>query len=118
MHRKATPRPFKRAGLHRLACFCGNYAYGTVAALERHGLPVCPCGERLEPERLELALELGLDELPVVREFYRRTHRKTMAQSRTRAPTLRGFVGLRVDGGARAGRDQRGATCPSSWRAV
>lgn len=73
-------RPFSRKGLHRLRCDCGNYTYGTVSALERYGLPVCPCGETFEPERLELALELGV-QTPVVAEYSRRVAAKTLAQS-------------------------------------
>lgn len=51
---------FKRSGLHKLECPCGAYVYATVAALERHGLPRCACGESFAPERLELAGMLGV----------------------------------------------------------
>jgi hypothetical protein len=62
--------PFKRAGLHKLTCpECPGYAYVTVAMLETIGYPVCPCGRDLEPERLELALLLGRDDLPIVRAY-------------------------------------------------
>jgi hypothetical protein len=39
-------KPFKRAGLHKLECSCGNYAYATVAALEAHGLPCARVARR------------------------------------------------------------------------
>jgi hypothetical protein len=106
---KRTPRSFKRGGLHKLACFCGNYTYGTVAALERYGLPTCGCGERLEPERLELALLLDLD-LPVVREYRRRAHRKTMAQSaHARRPCAdsSGFASMEMRALAEISAEQR-----------
>lgn len=54
-------RTFKRSGLHKLECPCGAYVYATVAMLERHGLPACPCGERFQPEHAELAGLLGVD---------------------------------------------------------
>ena len=66
-------RKFTRKGLHRLDCAaCPNYTYSTVAALERHGLPSCPCGSRFEPSKVELALELGLsaDECPIVAAYF------------------------------------------------
>lgn len=52
---------FKRSGLHRLECDCGSYVYATVAMLERAGLPQCACGERLLPDRVELAELLDVD---------------------------------------------------------
>jgi hypothetical protein len=37
--RRQGPRPWKRGGLHKLACHdCRTYAYATVAQIERHGL--------------------------------------------------------------------------------
>lgn len=51
---------FSREGLHRLECECAAYIYATVAMLERHGLPVCPCGKLFEPARRELARLLGV----------------------------------------------------------
>lgn len=74
--------PFKRAGLHRVECSCGNYTYSTVAALERYGLLTCPCGDRFEPTELEVAFILGLDDATVVREYQRRTAGSEMAQAR------------------------------------
>lgn len=71
MPTKTTPRPFKRSGLHKLECDCGGYVYATVAQLERYGLPSCGCGERLLPERLELAALLGLEDAPAVAEYRR-----------------------------------------------
>jgi hypothetical protein len=59
---------FKRAGLHKLECDCGAYVYATVAMLERHGLPACPCGSRFLPDRVELAELLGVD-CPAVAEY-------------------------------------------------
>jgi hypothetical protein len=69
----AKPRPFKRAGLHRLECpDCPCYGYFTVAMLEAAGeLPACfavGCGARMMPTELELAVLLDVD-APVVREF-------------------------------------------------
>src|SRR4051812_35150397 len=61
-------KPFKRSGLHRLECSCGNYTYSTLAALERFGLPVCPCGARFVPDRLEVAMILDVD-CPAVDEY-------------------------------------------------
>lgn len=53
---------FKRSGLHRLECQeCPGYVYATVAMLETHGLPSCPCGGRMVPSELELAALLGVD---------------------------------------------------------
>jgi hypothetical protein len=55
---------FKRSGLHRLECervACDGYVYGVVAQFERVGLPVCACGARLVPDRLELAELLDVD---------------------------------------------------------
>jgi hypothetical protein len=77
-----SPRPFKRAGLHKLECGCGNYTYSAVAALERYGLPDCRCGQPFEPTELELAFMLGLDNADVVREYQRRTVGSEMAQAR------------------------------------
>lgn len=72
---------FKRSGLHRLECeACDGYGYHTVANLEKHGLPSCGCGSRMVPERLELALLLGVDDAPVVREWRWLTDRKERAQ--------------------------------------
>jgi hypothetical protein len=59
---------FKRSGLHKLECDCGAYVYATVAMLERHGLPACPCGSRFLPDRVELAELLGVD-CPAVTEY-------------------------------------------------
>jgi hypothetical protein len=69
----AKPRPFKRAGLHRLECpDCPCYGYFTVAMLEAAGgLPACfavGCGARMMPTELELAVLLDVD-APVVREY-------------------------------------------------
>lgn len=72
---------FKRKGLHRLECLdCPGYLYGTVASLESVGLPRCACGGRLVPERLELALLLGVSDAPIVHEWQRLTDRKERAQ--------------------------------------
>ena len=52
-------KKFSRKGLHRVECpACPGYAYGTVANLETVGLPLCACGERLQPTELELAFIL------------------------------------------------------------
>jgi hypothetical protein len=75
MPRKSTsPRPFKRAGLHPLECLaCSNYAYSTVAALETHGRPLCPCNhEPMTPREVELCELLNLEDAPAV-DNYRRT---------------------------------------------
>lgn len=71
---------FKRSGLHKVECpACDGYAYVTVAMVESVGLPSCHCGEGMVPERLELALLLGVDS-PIVAEWRRRTDRKERAQ--------------------------------------
>lgn len=72
-------KPFKRSGLHRLECSCGNYTYSTMAALERHGLPVCPCGDAFEPERYEVGLILGID-CQSVRDYHERIFRFDLGQ--------------------------------------
>lgn len=73
---------FSRKGLHKLECGCGNSTYSTVAQLERHGLPVCPCGERFLPDEVELAFLLGLTDAPAVVEYQRRVQGAEMAQAR------------------------------------
>ena len=80
MHRKS--KPFSRAGYHRLDCDdgCGFYAYGTVAALEAHGLPRCPCGAGLVPDRLELAELLDVD-CPARDEYERELNRISHGQA-------------------------------------
>lgn len=66
-------KPFSRKGLHRLECdACPAYVYATVACLESRGLPVCSCGGAFQPERLELAMALGMDDHPAVRAFEQR----------------------------------------------
>lgn len=94
-------KTFKRSGLHRLECQnCPGYAYLTVACLETVGLPVCACGGRLVPERLELALMLGVD-APIVAEYQRRTARKESGQyPASRRPCQ--ASGALADMGARA----------------
>jgi hypothetical protein len=75
---------FKRGGLHKLACpTCPGYGYATVANLETVGLPVCACGETFQPERLEVALLLGLDDAPVVMALRQRTDDKERSQLRS-----------------------------------
>lgn len=64
-------RGFKRSGLHRFECGCGNYTYSAVAAVESHGRPVCPCGLVFQPGRIELAFLLGVEDAPIVDEFRR-----------------------------------------------
>jgi hypothetical protein len=85
MPKRSGPRPWKRGGLHKLACHdCRTYAYATVAQIERHGLLACPaCGERMVPDELELALHLGLSELPIVREYERVHANKEASQRRS-----------------------------------
>jgi hypothetical protein len=77
-----TPKPFSRKGLHKLECqWCDGFAYFTVPTLEARGLPRCGwCGEAMEPATLELALELGQDDSPIVRELRDRTEDKESAQ--------------------------------------
>lgn len=72
--RKRPTGQLRRTGLHRCECAdeCGAYVYATVSALERHGLPVCPCGARLIPAALELAIALGVEDAPCVAEFHAR----------------------------------------------
>lgn len=74
------PATFKRSGLHKLECpACGSYVYSTVAQLETVGFPSCACGGVFEPERLELAMMMGVDS-PIVAEYRRRADRKLRAQ--------------------------------------
>jgi hypothetical protein len=55
-------KPFSRKGLHRVTCDdCAGFLYATIAELETRGLPACWCGQRMRPERYELALALGVD---------------------------------------------------------
>lgn len=95
-------KPFSRKGLHRLECLdCPGYAYGTVACLEAVGLPSCACGGRLVPERLELALMLGVEDAPIVAEYMARTARKESGQyPASRRPCQ--SSGALADMGARA----------------
>jgi hypothetical protein len=61
-----------RRGLHKLECDCGQGTYASWAQLERFGaaLPTCSlCGDRFEPDHLELAMALGLDDSAVVVEY-------------------------------------------------
>lgn len=81
MPKTPTIRPFKRGGLHRLECDCSNYTYATVAALETHGRPVCPCGETFTPERLELCMLLGLETADAVLEYERELSSVTHGQA-------------------------------------
>lgn len=69
--RRRGPGPFSRQGLHRLECDCGAYVYATVSGLETHGIPQCECGARFTPERVELAMLLGLEDAPAVVEYQR-----------------------------------------------
>jgi hypothetical protein len=58
---KRSPRNLRR-GLHKLECQCGQGTYASWAQLERFGaaLPTCSlCGDRFEPDHLELAMALG-----------------------------------------------------------
>jgi hypothetical protein len=81
---------FSRKGLHRLECSsptCDGFAYNTIAsmerALERHGrILVCACGEEMRPERIDVVLALGLDEL-VDRELRQRTQNSENSQHRS-----------------------------------
>lgn len=76
------PARFKRAGLHRLECpMCPGYAYGTVANLELVGLPVCSCGETLQPTELELALILDARESRPFVEYERECNRVAKGQA-------------------------------------
>jgi hypothetical protein len=62
---------FSRKGLHKLECAgCDGYAYYTIATLERRGLPRCGwCEETMQPTVLELALEIGADDAPVMQAY-------------------------------------------------
>lgn len=67
-----------RQGLKRLECAdgCGCIAYMTLAQLERHGMPLCPCGAGLVPDDLEVAAAvcdaLTLEQVPTYREYLRK----------------------------------------------
>jgi hypothetical protein len=66
------PGQFKRSGLHKLKCpaaTCDGYVYATVAQLEAHGLPSCPCGAMYVPAEVELAELLGLEDCAAIREY-------------------------------------------------
>ena len=71
---------FKRSGLHKLECGCGAYVYATVAMLEQHGLPACPCGARFLPDRLELAMLLDV-ECDATAEYERELNRVSRGQA-------------------------------------
>ncbi len=72
---------FSRKGLHRVRCeSCDGAVYVTIAQLEQRGMPACWCGAAMTPDRVELALALGLDDHPAVLELQARTHRKEVAQ--------------------------------------
>lgn len=65
-------KAFSRKGLHRLECqLCDGYVYATVAQLEARGLPVCWCGERLQPTELELAMILEAEDSRPMVEYRR-----------------------------------------------
>lgn len=76
----------KRTGLKRLECLeqCGCAAYMTLAQLERHGMPSCPCGSRMVPEDLEVAAAVlersDLETVPAYREFVRECESLTIGQ--------------------------------------
>jgi hypothetical protein len=73
---------YKRGGTHKLECAgCDNYVYATVAALERHGLPLCGCGRRFEPVEAELCLELDLRDTWVFRVFTQEASRTLQGQA-------------------------------------
>lgn len=77
-------KSFKRSGLHRLECMaCTGYTYSTVANLETVGLPSCACGERMLPERLELAVLLGVDDGTMRDEIEGLTLDKQRSQERS-----------------------------------
>lgn len=77
----AKPRTFKRSGLHKLECpDCAGYVYATVAQLETHGMPACPCGAVYVPDELELAGLLGID-APSVAEYQRECDRIAHGQT-------------------------------------
>ena len=99
---------FKRSGLHRLECqACDCYGYFTVAMLEKAGeLPRCfarDCGDVMMPERLELALMLGVDS-PIVAEYQRRTERKLRGQMPAARRPCQSSESL-ADMGAKAARE-------------
>jgi hypothetical protein len=84
MSKRDASAPFKRGGVHRLNCVsCDGYLYATVAQLEARGTPACWCGEQMEPTRIELAMILGIDDAPAVRELADRTEDKERAQLRS-----------------------------------
>lgn len=77
-----TPAPFTRKGLHRVVCDeCQGFGYFTIAQLEQRGMPACWCGERMRPERYELAAALGMDH-PAEQELERDGYNREMSQVR------------------------------------
>lgn len=72
---------WKRGGLHKLECAgCDAYVYGTVASLEKHGLPQCGCSRRFEPTTVELCLTLGIEDTWVFRVFVSEASRVMQGQ--------------------------------------
>jgi hypothetical protein len=60
-----------RRGLRPLTCDrCDARAYQTWTQAER-ARPLCSCGGEYLPDDLELAMHLGLEHAPVVREYAR-----------------------------------------------
>jgi hypothetical protein len=77
---------FKRSGLHRLECTeCDGYGYFTVAYLEKAApvMPGCACGAAMMPERLELAILLGVDDGTMRDEIERLALDKQRSQERS-----------------------------------
>jgi hypothetical protein len=87
MKREREAKPFSRKGLHRFSCpMCPCYGYFTVALVEDVGLPPCfapGCpgqDERMQPDRLELAIILEAWHAPVYVEYVDLAARKEMGQ--------------------------------------
>lgn len=76
-----------RQGLKRIGCTdqCGAIAYMTLAQLERHGVPACPCGAPMYPEAIEVAASVlsreQMDRHPAWRSFWSETRKVQHGQA-------------------------------------
>lgn len=77
---------FSRKGLHKLECaMCDGFGYFTIATLEAKGLPKCGwCeAETMQPTVLELAIELGADDAPVMSAYQAKVNSVAKGQAWT-----------------------------------
>lgn len=112
-------RGFKRSGLHRFECGCGNYTYSTVAAVQTYGAAQCRCGQVFQPGRVELAFLLGLEDCPVMDEYRRECssvmHGQAWAASpNAQAPDVEAAKRLEQRRSDRARSNRLGALLPAA----